>query len=482
MKHLISVCAALVLFTTAQAQPNSKYYGIWEGTLNVGVELRFVLHISDDGKGGFHATADSPDQSAFGLKCDTVFLTGDSIIIEMHKMGARYAGMLQNETTLSGTFSQRMQIPLTLKKTDKVSERKRPQTPVGPFPYDIYDVTYDNADKSVHFGATLTVPKPEPGINYIKAPEYPVAILITGSGQQDRDETLVGHKPFWVIADYLSRRGIAVLRVDDRGMGKTKGDLKNATSYDFAKDVEAGIDYLKTRKDIDQRKIGLIGHSEGGMIAPIVASERPEVNFIILLAGPGIKITELMALQNSAVLRSAGIPQEVTDQFQPLYKDLARTITSTSDTAAAFQASVKKVRKWMAKKDTSILYPLGFTHENPHEVEIYVRSLIKSFTQPWYRYFMQFDPAVYVKKLSCNVLALNGSKDIQVTVPENTDGLKKLLKKSKAKNVSVEVVPGLNHLFQHCKECNLSEYGKLEETFAPEVLERMAGWLQQVLK
>lgn len=482
MKKITGLLAALCLLSAVHAQTNNRYYGIWEGTLNVGVELRFVIHINDNGSGGFHATADSPDQSAFGLKCDTVYLNGDSIIVEMHKMGARYAGMLIDTATLNGIFTQRAVLPLKLKKTDKVSERKRPQTPKGPFPYDSYDVNYDNADKSIHFGATLTVPKPEPGINYIKAPEYPVAILITGSGQQDRDETLVGHKPFWVIADYLSRRGIAVLRVDDRGMGKTKGDLKNATSYDFAKDVEAGIDYLKTRKDIDQKKIGLIGHSEGGMIAPIVATERPEVNFIILLAGPGIKITELMALQNAAVLESAGISAKATHQFKPMFKDLATTLTSTTDTAAAFRTALKKVKKWIAKQDTAVLSELGFSEKNEHDAEVYVRSMMKTFTAPWYRYFLRFDPSVYIKKLSCNVLALNGSKDIQVTVPQNPDGLKASLKKSKAKNVSVEVVPGLNHLFQHCKDCTVEEYGKLEETFAPEVLERMAGWLQQILK
>ncbi len=480
MKKLSLLLTLLILAVSGNAQQNARYYGIWEGTLNVGVDLRLVFHITDDGHGGLHASADSPDQSAFGLKCDTIYRNGETLNIEMHKLGAKFSGQLLNDTTLSGTFNQRMEVPLTLKKTKKVTARNRPQTPVAPFPYDIYDVSYDNADKSVHFGATLTVPKPEPGINYIKAPEYPVALLITGSGAQDRDETLVGHKPFWVIADYLSRRGIAVLRVDDRGMGKTKGDFMNATSADFANDVEAGIEYLKTRKDIDKNKIGLIGHSEGGMIAPIVASRRTDVNFIILLAGPGIRISELMALQNNAVLESVGISPEVTKQFKPLYKDIVMTIATTKDTSAAYASVLKKVKKWVSKKDSAVLSPLGFTGQN--EISGYAHSMVKSISAPWYRYFIQFDPTPYVKKLSCSVLALNGSRDIQVTAPQNPDGLKAALKKSKAKNVSVEVIPGLNHLFQHCKDCTVNEYGSLEETFAPEALQRMAGWLQQVLK
>jgi pimeloyl-ACP methyl ester carboxylesterase len=202
-------------------------------------------------------------------------------------------------------------MPLAMKKTSDVvttKEIKRPQTPKPPFPYKSEDVEYDNADRSIHFGATFTVPLPDPNVNYFRAPVYPTVLLITGSGKQDRDETIFDHKSFAVIADYLTRQGIAVLRVDDRDIGKTTGNFNTATSADFAKDVEAGLNYLKTRQDVDTGNIGLLGHSEGGMIAPMVASKRNDVKFIVLLAGPGVKISELMEQQSVDMAATSGTP------------------------------------------------------------------------------------------------------------------------------------------------------------------------------
>jgi len=317
--NFLFILLFIAFYSNAFSQTD-LYTGTWEGKIKAGVELRIVFHIKDKGNGTIVSTLDSPDQGAFGITCDTTYTNETGIHIEIRKINGGYAGKLINDSSINGSFTQGMSIPLPLKKVDKPSERKRPQTPQPPFPYDSYDVEYDNGDRSVHFGATLTVPKPDPNIRYIKAPEWPVALLITGSGQEDRDETIMGHKPFAVIADYLSRNGYAVLRVDDRGVGKTTGDVANATSADFAKDVEAGIDFLKTRKDIDKNKIGLIGHSEGGMIAPMVASHRSDIAFIILLAGPGIKIRDLMAEQNAAILRSTNVSEKAVQSFIPVFK------------------------------------------------------------------------------------------------------------------------------------------------------------------
>lgn len=479
MKYKAAACLIVAGFFSGLlfSQAISGYTGTWEGKLEIGIELRVIFHIKENGKGGLQATADSPDQSAYGLTCDTIFISEKGITIEMHDLRATYTGKLVNDSTMDGTFTQSGSLPLLLKKVDKPTERKRIQALKKPFPYYSYDVEYDNADKSAHFGATLTVPKPDSNINYIKEPEYPVAILITGSGQQDRDETLMGHKPFAVIADYLTRNGFAVLRVDDRGIGQTKADYINATSADFAKDVEAGIDYLKTRRDIDKNKIGLIGHSEGGMIAPMVASHRPDIRFIVLLAGPGIRIIDLMAEQNAALLKSAGVSEDAINKFLPVYKKTAMAIVKSTDSVSAKRSALKIMDKWMKKTDTKTKEALGFSAAK--SAKGYIDELYPVMSSPWFRYFLLFDPQPYLRQLTCNVLALNGSRDIQVIASSNLSGIEASLKKSKVKSYEVKEMPGLNHLFQHCTKCTVNEYGELEETFSPEVLQIMVDWLNK---
>ncbi len=463
------------------AQNANRYIGTWEGTLNVGVELRAVFHIKFSGSGGLMATTDSPDQGSYGITCDSTFITENGLTIIMRELNATYTGKLINDSTISGTLTQMAAFPLVLKKSDKEPvERKRPQVPQAPFPYESYEVEYDNADKSVHLGATLTVPKPDPNIRYIKAPEYPVAILITGSGQQDRDESIMGHKPFLVIADHLSRMGYAVLRVDDRGMGKSKGDMIKATSEDFGKDVEAGIEYLKTRHDINKNKIGLIGHSEGGMIAPIIASRRNDINFIILLAGPGIKIIDLMGEQNAAILRSEGMNETTIKSFVPLYKNILMTLVRGTDSTTSVNNALKIVTKWSAKTDKKIKDELGFKDEKA--MKKYVHDLYPVMTSPWFRYFILFDPQPYLRKLNTKVLALNGSRDVQVIAPSNLAGIERSIKKSKVTVFEKREMEGLNHLFQHCKKCTVSEYGEIEETFSPGVLKIMSDWLDKNVK
>lgn len=463
--------AAMVTALCGHTQDN-PFKGTWQGKLNVGTELRIVFHITENASGGWTATMDSPDQSAFGLKCDTTIITGSDITVRMNKFNASYSGKLNNDSTIDGTFKQGAELPLALKKTEKSIERKRPQEPKAPFPYRSEDVEYDNANHSLHYGATITIPEG-------KGP-FPTALLITGSGAQNRDEELMGHKLFLVIADALTRNGIAVLRVDDRGVGKSTGTFSEATSADFAKDVNASLDYLLSRPEVDKKKLGLIGHSEGGMIAPMVGNERSDIDFIILLAGPGIKITDLMAKQNAAILSSVGISQAAIDAYTPLYKDLLTTIIKSGDTTNLSNIFNEKIETWARNTDSSYLKSLGLDDEKGRS-EI-TKSTIPVFTSKWFRYFLNFDPQPYLKKLNCKVLALNGDKDIQVIADPNLAGIEAALKKSKAKKVTIKKMAGLNHLFQACNKCTIAEYGELEETFSPAALKEMNEWLDKNVK
>jgi pimeloyl-ACP methyl ester carboxylesterase len=367
---------------------------------------------------------------------------------------------------------------LTLVKKSIVAtsnQIKRPQTPKPPFPYRSEEVDYYNTDKSIHFAATFTVPLPDPNVDYFRAPVYPVVILITGSGPQDRDETILGHKPFAVIADHLTRQGIAVLRVDERGMGKTTGNFSKATTGDFANDVEAGIEYLKNRLDVDTNSIGLIGHSEGGLIAPMVASKRKDIAFIILLAGPGINIMDMMTQQSADIMASAGISASDIEQYRPLYKNMVTAVINAKDSAEASQKAISVFKKWQNGKTASTIKNTTGV-ETEIDIIAFTNAFIRDLSGPWFLYFLKLNPYDYLSKTSCPVLALNGEKDIQVAAKPNLAGIENALKKNK--QVTTREMPGLNHLFQHCKTCMIEEYGELEESFDPETLVIISDWIK----
>lgn len=457
--------------------------GNWEGALQIqGTEIPIVFHITKDSLGKYSATFDSPKQKAFNLACSEVILKADSIILMMQIIKGTFSGQLdKDKKIITGTWSQGgASFPLIMKKTGDVAtvkEIKRPQTPKPPFPYKSEEVEYDNADKSIHFGATFTVPLPDPNVNYFRSPVYPTVLLITGSGKQDRDETIFDHKSFAVIADHLTSQGIAVLRVDDRDIGKTTGNFNTATSADFAKDVDAGIDYLKTRSDVDTINIGLIGHSEGGMIAPLVAAKRKDVHFIVLLAGPGVKIKELMEQQSVDVAAANGISEAYLEKYRLLYRQLVNTIIYEPDSAIAFNKAVVVFNDWQKDKNTFLVKATtGVTDEKSKTH--FINEFVQQLNTPWFNYFFKFDPAEYLSRLSCPVLALNGEKDIQVPAKQNLDAIKRALEKSKSKNFKTIEMPGLNHLFQHCESCTVEEYAYLEETFDTETMEIIAGWIK----
>ncbi len=463
----------LLLFVASVywCQSQTAHLGIWEGKMNAGVELRMIFHFSQDASQNPVASFHCPDQGIKDIKADNFTLKGDSVYLEISKFRAKYAGKFVNDSVIAGIFNQGMSFPLDFKKVNKITEMKRPQTPVAPFPYQSEDIIYHNKNKSISYGATITIPKGNG--------PFPAVLLLTGSGQQNRDEETMGHKPFAVIADHLTLNGIIVLRVDDRGMGKTTGDLMSATSRDFADDAIVSFEYLKSRREVDKSRMGLIGHSEGGMIAQIIAAERKDIDFLIMLAGPGENVLKGMNDQNEAVLRKSGMPENYVAAYLVLYNQILRTILS-SDTVSQKDNVRLVVDKWVAANPAGIVVATtGIKDENSKSD--FVDQFINQVGRPWFRYFLSYYPSINLKKINAKVLALNGSNDIQVISKTNLAAIEQALKEGKSKSYEVKELEGLNHLFQECKTCTLNEYNQIEQTISPVVLNIITGWLKRSL-
>lgn len=469
MKKIIALFLIITCSIAAHAQFDP--IGTWMGKLNINKDsINVYFNIGKTESNIYKATMDIPDQGAKGLSCSNVVLKKDSLIIEIKMIAAVYSGKFTSINTIEGILVQRgFSLPLKLKHTTEVAELNRPQTPKPPFNYNIDSVEYDNADKTVHLGATLTYPKAKG--------TFPVAVMITGSGLQDRDETLFGHKPFAVIADYLTNHGIAVLRVDDRTIGKSTGDVKHATSVDFANDVLTSINYLLTRKEIDKNKIGVIGHSEGGFIAPIVYTKFPKLAFIISLAGTGVSAAEILLRQQTDPAKKI-FSEQAFNAFYNLTKQTLYLIHNNYSSPDSIILNKVKVifNNWKSNLNDSIQSQLKLTNITP---DIYANFQVKPELDPWHKYFIATEPDIFWSKVKCPVLALNGEKDVQVYPEQNINAITTSLKKAGNKNVTTKILPGLNHLFQHCTKCTFDEYAKLEETFSPEVLELMNDWLQK---
>lgn len=471
MKNKLLLSAALALSVSTFAQ--STYTGDWQGILKAGQDIPVVFHMDGD---ALSATLDVPTQGAKRIPCSKVFINGEKMSITIDVIKVNVEGERINDSTINGLWMQNgASVPLVLTKSSTpIKVNEKPQTPQPPYSYNSEDIVYQNTDNSMQYGATITYPK--------DGNRHPAVILITGSGPQNRDEQIGNHKPFMVIADHLTKKGYVVLRVDDRGIDQTSAGSKGATSQDFANDVIVAIDYLKTRKEVDQKKIGLLGHSEGGMIAPIVAQMRPkDVSFIILNAGPGTKVIDLMTEQNKAFLKSMGLVDSVVDQYCVLYKQVMSIVATAKDTQTAAQQITAAVDKWVKNTDKGIVQiTTGITND---ETQAQVtQQFIGAAGEPWFKYFLSYDPAPVLKDLSIPVLALYGEKDIQVVAEPNQKGMEDALSKSKSKDYKVIVIPGVNHLFQECTQCTVQEYGNLDQTIAPKVLNTISDWMDQCLK
>jgi pimeloyl-ACP methyl ester carboxylesterase len=365
--------------------------------------------------------------------------------------GSRVAGRFEGQWDAEhqawvGQWSQGYQMPLVLLK-GKTEPRQRPQTPKPPFPYRAEDVSFEGAP-GVRLAGTLTLPQG-------KGP-FPAAILLNGSGPQDRDESFMGHKAFLLLADVLTRRGIAVLRTDDRGFGKSTGDFNAATGTDFVADAQAAIAYLRGRREIDGKRIGLIGHSEGGIIAPLTAVADPLVAFVALLGAPGVPSRELLAAQREAVGRTAGLPPEAIAQNEATWSRLEQALASARDLAQG-QADAAKV-----------LIGAGMPADTAN-------ATVRQIASPWYKWFIAYDPRPTLAKVRAPVLALNGDKDAQVVSSQNLPAIREALKDNP--DVAVVELAGLNHLFQTADTGAPVEYARIEETMAPVALITIADWV-----
>ena len=434
--------------------------GTWIGKLSLPTgELTICFNLQKAGE-GYTSTCDSPDQGVTGIPTESTLFKDSVLIIQIPKINASYRGKLKNDSEIYGSFTQGIQMKLDLKKGESV-KRSRPQEPQPPFFYKVEDVTFENAQAGITLAGTLTLPE--------QGNKFPAVVLVTGSGPQDRDEEIMGHKPFLVIADYLTRNGIAVLRCDDRGVGKSKGVYASATNEDFASDAEAAFMYLKSRQEINHKQIGIIGHSCGGTVAFMLAARNEEVAFIVSLAAATIQGDSLMLKQNEMIFKSSGMPDAVWKSTKPVLR--------TRYALLAQDKSAEEIRKELYANVVQTLSPGQLQDLN---VMREAEAQMNSMTSPWYLHFMRYDPTSDLKKTKCPVLALNGEKDVQVDAGMNLGAVEQWVKSNGNKPVTIKKYPGLNHLFQVCKVCTVNEYGQLEETINPEVLKDISEWIHQL--
>lgn len=443
--------------------------GQWNGELKVqGTQLRLVFNITNTGS-GFSSTMDSPDQGAKDIPTTTTSFENSILKITIANAKIEYEGTLGENNIIVGTFKQGGQsFQMNLSKEIIEKEKLvRPQEPIKPYSYYSEDITFENKKAGINLAGTLTLPKKE-GV-------FPAVILISGSGPQNRDEELLGHKPFLVLSDFLTKNGIAVLRYDDRGTALSKGDFKTATSLDFATDVEAGIDYLKTRKEINKKKIGLIGHSEGGIIAPMVASKSKDVAFIILLAGTGIQGDQLLLLQQKLIGKVSGVSDEDLQKNESTNRK-AFDIVNKSNSLEQLNTDLTNYIKQTLKDNPNAEKPEGMSDDD------FVKLQVNQIANPWMQYFIKYNPVPTLEKVKCPVLALNGEKDLQVPPKENLEAIKKALTKGGNKKVTTKELPNLNHLFQECKTGSPDEYATIEQTFSPIAMTEILKWIQAQTK
>jgi pimeloyl-ACP methyl ester carboxylesterase len=444
--------------------------GFWQGTLKASaLELRLVLRITAKPVGGLTGALDSPDEGLKGIPINEITSKDGSVRLELTSVKAVFEGKWsKNGAEIAGKWMQRGQsFPVTFQRLAKPPEISRPQEPRKPYPYIEQEVVVENPKAGLKRSGTLTLPRG-------KGP-FPAVLLIPGSGPQNRDEAIFGHRPFLVLADSLTRRGIAVLRVDDRGVGGSGGDKFKATSADLADDALAGVAFLKGRREIATAHIGLIGHSEGGIIAPLAAVRSKDVAFIVLLAGTGLTGEESLYLQGKLILVAIGAGEAQLRRQRRVQERLFAVLKREKDDKAAEPKLRAVIEDEFSKLSEEEKKAAGDRKNLPE-------AQFKMMLSPWFRHFLTYDPRPVLSKVQCPVLALNGEKDVQVSAKENLEEIGKALKAGGNKDHTIKEVPRLNHLFQTCHTGALSEYAKIEETIAPVILELVADWIEKHTK
>ena len=451
----------------ARGLPGKGLAGYWVGALKPSpvIELRLSLEITNAAPGRLEGVMVSLDQGNVRIPLTSVTEDSGTVRLQATAIGGAYDGSLSADgSELSGQWQQGGQkLPLTFKRVEKAPQLVRPQEPTKPYPYLEEEVAFDSVSNSVRLAGTLTRP-PGPG-------PFPAAVLITGSGPQDRDEAIMGHRPFLVLADHLTRQGIAVLRYDDRGIGKSKGDFAKAVHTDFVDDALGAVAWLKTRPDIDAKRLGLIGHSEGGIVAPLAAVRSSDIAFLVLMAGVGVPTDQLLMRQGADLARAMGAGEELIAKSTAMQRETFRVLKEEADPVVA----ERKLRELTARQLAD------FTPEQQAALGIskaMIDGQLKAALSPWFRQLLAYDPRPTLRQVKCPVLAINGEKDLQVAAGENLDAIREALLAGGNRDVKTVELPGLNHLFQPCTTGAVSEYGQIEETFSPAALKTISDWIR----
>jgi uncharacterized protein len=463
-KTLILAICSMALFGCGNCSSKvSSIVGDWSGVLDVGIaKVTLVLHIQQNPDGALSATIDTLEQKVTDALIDLVAFDDGSLKFEIKAALAKFEGsLIKNESEISGQWTQAGQsFPLAFERGIKsVEAPNRPQEPKLPLPYTEEHISYDNLEAGVTLSGTLTLPTS-------KGP-FPVVLLIAGSGPIDRDETVFGHKPFLVLADYLTRQGIAVLRFDKRGCGKSTGSYNKATTQDFADDVLAGIAYIKSRKEVNSNQIGLIGHSEGGIIAPMVAAKSKDVAFVVLMAGTGVNGEEIIYEQSALIQRAIGTTEDTINQSRKFQEQIVTLVKREPDpqiAAKQLQEIAKNFKATLADTQEKITLE-------------HLERLADRINTEWFRYYLTLDPSIPLKRLRVPVLVLNGELDLQVSSKQNLPVISKALEESGNKDFTIIELPKLNHFFQTCETGSIAEYAKIEETISPSVLNLITKWV-----
>ncbi len=442
-----------------------SFAGDWYGTLKTGaLELPIVFHLKQKVDGSYEGTVDSPNQGVRGIPISAISVEGRQITLQVAAVQGEFVGALSEDgKTLKGEWKQSgMSLPLELRQGAEPPAPKRPQEPKPPFPYRTEEVIVINAKANVRLAGTLTLPQGKP--------PFPAVVFLTGSGAQNRDEEIFGHKPFLVLADYLTRRGFATLRMDDRGVGGSTGDMDQASTLDFAQDALAAVAFLKSRREIDPKRIGLLGHSEGAIIATVAAAQSPDVAFIVLLAGTGVPGEQILYRQAEVIARKSGAPEAAIQRNRQLQERVFEILHREPDDEKAAQQIADALAQNLTRGT------LSDTQRQSFEAQA------RAYTRPWFRTFITLNPADYLRKVKCPVLALWGANDLQVDPDLNLPAVQNALKAGGNKRFTVRKLPDLNHLFQKSSSGLPTEYAQIEETFNPTALKIIGDWLQTITR
>jgi len=457
---IVSACISAHAQNKSKLNYYDKIQGCWQGILSAGGQkFNIIFEFEKISNDSILAKLNVKEQDVVSMPMDKAVLKDSLLTITCKAAGLKYDGVMDCDSMkIKGTWKQgASKTPFTITYSDTIKLMKHPQEPKRPFPYAEEQVSFEST-AGVKLAGTLTYPN--------TGENFPAVVMVTGSGPQNRDEELLGHKPFLVISDYLTRHGIAVLRYDDRGTASSTGDYAKATTLDNADDALAGFNFLKTNKKINPLKIGIMGHSEGGIVAPMLAAKNKDIAFIIMLAGPGLDGAKILNLQRTLISRAEGQKEEDIKKDNDLADKIFSIIRKEKDN-----------KKAAAKMSKIMIASLPDSLKKDMKTAMQINQQIASMTSPWMRFFITYDPQTCLQHVKCPVLALNGEKDLQVPAKENIPAIEKALKKAGNKDYTIKEMPGLNHLFQHCTTGSPTEYAKIEETFSPEVLEIIANWI-----